>query len=60
MDISVGNWDASLLNLPLGESGHVASRHYSDEWDAYYNGTSFPMQFDNVDVKNKVMLIPKK
>ena len=34
MDVSVGNWDDSLLNLPLGESGHVASRHYRDELDA--------------------------
>lgn len=60
MNASPGDWDASLLNLPVGESGHVASRHYSDEWDAYYNGTSFQMQFDKVDVRNKVMLVPQK
>ena len=60
MDASVGDWDASLLNLPIGESGHAASRHYSDEWDAYYNGKSFPMQFNRVDVKSTVMFVPKR
>ena len=60
MDASVGDWDASLMNLPIGESGHVASRHYSDQWDAYYNGTSFPMQFNNPNVKSTVMFVPKK
>jgi penicillin amidase len=60
MDASVGDWDASLLNLPVGESGHIASRHYRDEWDAYYNGRSFPMQFNKVDVKNTVRFVPKK
>lgn len=60
MNASPGNWDASLLNLPIGESGHIASRHYRDEWNAYYNGTSFPMQFTNVDVKSTVTFMPKK
>jgi penicillin amidase len=60
MDASVGDWDASLLNLPMGESGHVASRHYSDEWDAYYNGKSFPMQFNKVDVKSTVTFVPER
>lgn len=60
MNVSVGDWDASLLNLPMGESGHVASRHYRDEWDAYYNGKSFPMQFDKTDVKSTVTFVPKR
>lgn len=59
MDASVGDWDSSLLNLPFGESGRVASRHYRDEWEAYYNGTSFPMQFDKVDVKSTVTFVPE-
>ena len=24
-----------------GESGHVASSHYKDQWDAYYGGSAF-------------------
>ena len=55
----VGDWDKSLLNLPVGESGHVFSKHYKDEWDAYYSGRSFPMQFDHVDAKSILVLRPQ-
>jgi penicillin amidase len=55
----VGDWDKSLLNLPIGESGHPLSKHYRDEWSAYYNGRSFPMQFEKVDVKATMVLVPK-
>jgi penicillin amidase len=60
MDMSVGDWDASLANLPIGESGHIASPHYRDQWDAYYNGRSFPMRFANPEVKSTVMFVPEK
>ncbi len=58
MDASPGDWDASLLNLPFGESGRVASSHYKDQWEAYYTGQSFPMQFRKVDVKGSVRFVP--
>ena len=60
MNISVGNWDASLWNLPVGQAGNIASFHYKDQWDAYYAGRSFPMQFGKVDVKSTVMLVPAR
>jgi penicillin amidase len=60
MDAAVGNWDASLLELPIGESGHFASGHYKDEWDSYYAGRSFPMQFGRVDVTSSVEFVPVK
>jgi len=58
MDVSLGDWDASLLDLTIGESGHIASWHYRDEWDAYYAGQSFPMQFGKVDVKSTATFVP--
>ena len=58
MNVSLGNWDDSLLNLPVGQSGHIASRHYNDEWTTYYYGKSFPMQFGKVDAKSKVTFVP--
>jgi penicillin amidase len=60
MDSSLGDWDASLGNLPIGESGHIASFHYRDQWDAYYNGRSFPMPFSKTEVKSTVKFLPKK
>jgi penicillin G amidase len=60
MNADLGNWDRSLMNLPIGQSGHVLSGHYKDQWDAYYNGTSFPMQFEKVDVKSVLEFLPEK
>ncbi len=58
MNADLGDWDRSLMNLPIGESGHVLSRHYKDQWDAYYNGTSFPMQFRQVDPVSTLEFVP--
>jgi penicillin amidase len=58
-DADLGDWDKSLLNLPIGESGHVLSSHYRDEWNAYYSGTSFPMRFDHVEVKTTFTMVPR-
>ena len=35
------NWDHSLMNMTLGQSGQVLSPHYSDQWEEYYTGRSF-------------------
>lgn len=59
MNADLGDWDHSLMNLPIGESGHVLSRHYKDQWDAYYNGTSFPMQFRKVDASSVLEFVPE-
>ena len=37
--------DRSLHNLTTGESGQPFSPHYKDQWPAYSNGQSFPLQF---------------
>jgi penicillin G amidase len=43
------DWDNSLLNLMLGQSGQVMSRHYSDQWEEYYVGRSHPLPFNNYE-----------
>jgi penicillin amidase len=52
MSADLGDWDRSLLNIPIGQSGQIFSGHYKDQWDAYYNARSFPMQFRNVQAKS--------
>jgi penicillin amidase len=59
MNADLGDWDRSLMNLPIGQSGHVLSRHYKDQWDAYYNATSFPMQFRKVDGVSTLEFVPE-
>lgn len=53
------DWDHSLNNLTIGESGQFLSSHYKDQWDAYYTGRSFPMQFQRVDAKSTLSIQPK-
>jgi penicillin G amidase len=55
----MANWDGSLNNVDIGQSGQILSRHYKDQWDAYYVGRSYPMQFEKVDVKDTLVVVPK-
>jgi penicillin amidase len=59
MVVDLGDLDKSVQNLQAGESGLVLSRHYKDQWPAYYAGTSFPMQFDHVDAKEVLQVRPQ-
>ena len=59
LDWELGDWDGSLNNITIGESGQILSRHYKDQWSAYYVGRSFPMQFRRVDAKQTLTIVPK-
>ncbi|HEY4362781.1 MAG TPA: penicillin acylase family protein [Bryobacteraceae bacterium] len=58
MVVDFSDFDKSLANLTTGESGHELSRHYMDQWDAYYVGKSFPMEYDKVDAPNVLTVSP--
>lgn len=60
MVVDLGSLDGSVQNLPFGQSGAYLSSHYSDQWDAYYAGRSFPMQFANISAKNVLTVVPVK
>ena len=59
MTADLSDWDHSLLNLQIGESGEIFSSHYKDQWPAWYNGTSFPMQYQKVDAKSTLSFRPE-
>ena len=59
MVVDLGNLDRSVQNLPIGESGFVASKHYKDQWPAHYVGKSFPMEFDRVDATDVLTVQPQ-
>jgi len=58
MDADLADWDRSLLNVIIGQSGQVLSRHYRDQWDDYYAGRSFPMQFRNIEASSALEFRP--
>jgi penicillin G amidase len=59
MNADLADWDRSLLNLPIGQSGQILSRHYRDQWNDYYVGRSYPMQFRRVEPKSTLEFRPK-
>ena len=49
--IDVGGWDASQVVLPAGQSGHPASRHYSDMAESWRGGAYCPMLWTRAAVE---------
>ncbi len=60
MIVDLSDLDNSLQNITIGESGQPLSKHYKDQWSAYYGATSFPMQFKKIDAKEVLRVVPKK
>jgi penicillin amidase len=58
MVVDFSDLDASLQNITIGESGQPLSKHYKDQWGAYYGATSFPMQFNKVDAREVLTVKP--
>jgi penicillin amidase len=50
MVVDFSNLEHSVQNITLGESGQVSSPYYKDQFDAWYNGRSFPMAFSDAAV----------
>lgn len=60
MTADTSAWEHSQLSILTGQSGEIFSSHYRDQWDAYYAGRSFPMQFQAVAVKSTLDFQPAK
>ncbi len=60
MNADVGDWERSLLNITIGQSGQIFSSHYSDQWEHYYSARSYPMQFGKVEAKSTVVFEPER
>jgi len=58
MDVDLADWERSLLNLQIGQSGQILSSHYRDQWKAYHAGRSFPMQYGKAEAKSRLEFRP--
>ncbi len=54
----LSDWDKSLISLVTGQSGHVTSGHFKDQWEEYIGGKAFPLQFDRVEATQTLVLKP--
>jgi len=59
MIVDFSDLDQSLQNITVGESGQPLSKHYRDQWAAYYGATSFPMQFHKIDAREVLTVKPE-
>ena len=55
----LADWDCSLQNITIGQSGHILSSHYRDQWKAYYSGKSFPLQYKKVKLEEELRVSPR-
>ena len=60
MNADLGDWDRSLLNIPIGQSGQILSGHYKDQWLDYYNARSYPMQWSKVEADSTLQFQPSR
>jgi penicillin amidase len=58
MIVDFSDLERSMQNITAGESGQPLSRHYKDQWSAYYGATSFPMQFNRIEPKDVLTVNP--
>jgi penicillin amidase len=58
MNADLGDWERSLLNIEVGESGQILSSHYRDQWFDYYYARSYPFPFRDVKAENTLRFEP--
>ena len=64
MTVDFSDFDRSTLNLVTGESGQILSPHFTDQWKAWYEGSTFTLPFSDEGVrraaKHTLTLTPAK
>jgi len=51
--VDLSGLDRSLHTLTTGQSGQPFSRHYQDQWGAYYEGRGLPLEFTAPGIVNR-------
>ena len=63
LTVDFSNLDQSRLNIVTGESGNFLSPHYMDQWQGWYQGTTFVLPFSSEAVqrakRHELRLIPR-
>ncbi len=60
MSAQVGDWDRTILTLPIGQSGHALSRHYRDQWESFYTGGNRALPFLQFPAGPALLLEPRR
>jgi len=61
---NLADLDASTLNTVTGQGGNFLSPYYMDQWNAWYEGTTFPLPYSRTAVEaaaaHRLLLEPGK
>jgi penicillin amidase len=61
---NLADFDQSMLNTVTGQGGNFLSPYYMDQWNAWYEGSTFPLPFTSQAVEasgaHRLMLEPAK
>src|SRR3954447_774706 len=64
LTVDFSNLDRSTLNIVIGESGHLLSPHYKDQFAAWYGGSTYELPFTAASVDraadHRLMLQPQR
>jgi penicillin G amidase len=63
LTVDFSNLDKSTLNIVIGQSGHLLSPHYKDQFAAWYEGSTYPLPFTeaavNENAEHRLRLQPQ-
>jgi len=63
LTVDFSNLDQSTLNIVIGQSGHLLSPHYKDQFAAWYQGSTFLLPFSEAAVdknaEHRLTLAPR-
>jgi penicillin amidase len=51
LTVDFADLDHSTLNIVIGQSGHLLSPHYKDQFSAWYEGSTFELPFSDAAVQ---------
>jgi penicillin amidase len=58
MTVDFADLNRSLMNIQIGQSGGILSGHYKDEWQDWYYGRTYPMQWKQGEGKGAIKFQP--
>ncbi len=54
MTVDFSDFDNSTLNIVNGQSGHLLSPYFNDQWNAWYHGTTFEFPYSEAAFRKTV------
>ena len=64
LTVDFSNLDQSTLNIVIGQSGHLLSPHYKDQFPAWYGGSTYQLPFSeaavNENAEHRLTLQPNR